>query len=137
MPGRENSIPVMYVTPFHAQSNHGRESGNRRTLKPWLTLLHPSAWLLYDESIDVPSATPVFWQGQSLTWQIMARVNNDAHCLFGCANSSLETAQQADISFTLTRTLISLNAGSTTFVLDFFSPVSLTDYVRQSIPYIT
>ena len=93
------------------------------------------AWLRYDQSNDVPSATPYFWQGQSLTWQIMARVNDDAYCLFGCAGSSLSLAQQTGISFTSTRTLITLTAGSATFVLDFFSPVSLTDYVRQSIPY--
>lgn len=93
------------------------------------------AWLRYDQSMDVPSATPYFWKGQPLTWQVMARVDDEAYCLFGCGSSSLQPAKQSAISFTSTRTLITLTAGSTTFVLDFFSPVSLTDYVRQSIPY--
>lgn len=65
----------------------------------------------------------------------MARIDNDSYCLFGCPDSGLPLGKQTDISFTSTRTLITLEAGSTTFVLDFFSPISLTDYVRQSLPY--
>ncbi|KAI1326747.1 hypothetical protein F5Y16DRAFT_421597 [Xylariaceae sp. FL0255] len=94
-----------------------------------------SAWLGFNSSTDVPKAMPFFWMGQNLTWQVLARIDDDAYCLFGCPDASVNFAKQVDISFTSTRTLITLEAGSATFLLDFFSPISLTDYTRQSIPY--
>ena len=95
-----------------------------------------TAWLRYNESTQVSSAVPFFWQGQPLTWQVLARVDDNAtYCLFGCESAAVPVAQQTGISYTSTHTLIDLTAGSTDLVLDFFSPVSLTDYVRQSIPY--
>ena len=84
----------------------------------------------------MPSATATFWQGQPLTWQIFARVNGTkTYCLFGCGDSGFANAQQTGLSFTATHTLIDLKAGDINLQLDFFSPVSLTDYTRQSTPY--
>lgn len=83
----------------------------------------------------MPSARPYFWQGQALTWQVFGRINDDAYCLFSCTNTTIAPANQTSLSFTSTRTTITLTAGGATFTLDFFSPVSTTNYVRQSIPY--
>ena len=93
------------------------------------------------DSQNVPAAQPIFWKGQSLTWQIWARfastsavIGSDTYCLFGCPSTTLKYATQNKISYTSTHTYIDLTAGSTDVQLDFFSPVSLTDYTRQSIP---
>ena len=47
----------------------------------------------------------------------------------------MKAARQLSLEFTSTHTIIKLDAGHAEFTLDFFSPVSLTDYVRQSLPY--
>ena len=62
-------------------------------------------------------------------------MDGETTCLFGCSGTGLHTANQTGISFTSTHTYINLQAGQTGFVLDFFSPVSLTNYTRQSLPY--
>ena len=86
--------------------------------------------------MDVPTATTNFWAGQTLTWQIYARIDGGTtYCVYGCPDSGVENAQQTSISFTSTHTYITLEAGDAEIILDFFSPVSLTDYVRQSVPY--
>ena len=55
--------------------------------------------------------------------------------MFGCPDSSIPAATQTGRQVTATHTYITMKAGPVTFQLDFFSPVSLTNYVRQSIPY--
>ena len=77
----------------------------------------------------------MFWTQAPLAWIVLARVNGQTYSLFGCPDTTIESAKLVDIEFTSTHTLATLKAGSTQFVLDFFSPVSLTDYVRQSIPF--
>lgn len=70
-----------------------------------------------------------------MTWKLLARVGNETYALFGCANETVTPAEQLDIEYTSTRTTITLQAATIKFALDFFSPVSPTDYVRQSMPY--
>lgn len=77
----------------------------------------------------------MFWTQYELTWFVYARVNGETYSLFGCPDESVEAAEQLDLEFSATHTKVTLRAGSAEFLLDFFSPVSLTDYVRQSIPY--
>lgn len=81
----------------------------------------------------------MFWTQYELTWTVIARVNGESYSLFGCPDESIEAADQLNLEFTATHTKVTLKAGSVKFLLDFFSPVSLTDYVRQSIPlsYLT
>ena len=99
------------------------------------------AWLAGNQSNNVPAAQPFFWQGQSLLWQVLARVDNQTYTLFGCPDgvTGAKAAKQTAISYTSTHTLVQLQAGNAAITLDFFSPVSLTDYTRQSIPlsYLT
>lgn len=85
--------------------------------------------------MNVPNAVPQFWKGQPLTWPILARVNGDTRALFGCPACGFSSARQISLEFTSTHTIIKLEAANTEFTLDFFSPVSLNDYVRQSLPY--
>ena len=70
-----------------------------------------------------------------MTWKVLARVENETYALFGCANETVTPAEQVDIEYTSTRTIITLQAATIKFALDFFSPVSPTDYVRQSMPF--
>lgn len=79
----------------------------------------------------------MFWAGQPLKWEVIARVGSQAYCLLGCANvpNNVKTATQSGISFTSTHTLVNLQAGPAKITLDFFSSISLTDYTRQSLPY--
>ncbi|GIZ42850.1 hypothetical protein CKM354_000610300 [Cercospora kikuchii] len=96
-----------------------------------------SAWLPRNQAHHVPNAQPEFWKGQPLTWKILARVNNATVALFGCPDDDIAKANQSAISYTATHTLITLQAPESAiqFHLDFFSPVSTTDFARQSIPY--
>ena len=70
-----------------------------------------------------------------MTWKVIARVGNKTYALFGCADETVTPAEQVNIEYTSTRTTITLQAAAITFALDFFSPVSPKDYVRQSMPY--
>lgn len=85
------------------------------------------------------SQCPTFWRLNDLTWFVLARINGETHRIFGCPDDLVPAASQVDIEFTATHTYVTMEAGEVTFLLDFFSPVSLTDYVRQSIPlsYLT
>ncbi|KAJ3493450.1 hypothetical protein NLG97_g4724 [Lecanicillium saksenae] len=79
----------------------------------------------------------MFWAGQPLKWEVIARVGGQSYCLFGCTNlpSAVQSADQLGISFTSTHTLVNLQAGSVKLTMDFFSPISPADYTRQSLPY--
>lgn len=67
----------------------------------------------------------------------MARVNGEIYSLFGCPHEPITPAEQISISYTATHTIVTLKAGESGlhFTLDFFSPVSVTNFTRQSIPY--
>lgn len=94
-----------------------------------------SAWITHDQAKDFPSARPYFWQGQDLTWQVIAKVDTTAYCLFSCTNTTVPPATQLDLEFTATTTTVTLQAGTAVFTLEFFSPVSPENYVRQSLPF--
>lgn len=71
----------------------------------------------------------------------MVRVDSDTYSLFGAPHPVPEVQagsfQSAD--FKSTHTNFTVNAGSASFILDFFSTISPQDYVRQSLPlsYLT
>ena len=86
---------------------------------------------------NLPSASPQFWFGNDLAWSIIARVDGQTYNLFGVA-SPAAGSQSADVvsgSFTATHSVFVLSAGKASITLDFFSPVSFQDYVRQSLPF--
>lgn len=67
----------------------------------------------------------------------MALVDGNIYSLFGVTSQvyGSHAATVVSAEYTATHTLFILNAGSATFTLDFFSPVSPNNYVRQSLPF--
>ena len=96
-----------------------------------------SAWIPGDQSKNLPAAQAQFWAGQELGWTILARVDGKTYSLFGRpkALSDCSLATQSSINYTSTHTVVDLQAGSVDFTIDFFSPVSPKNYVRQSLPF--
>ncbi|KAK4549818.1 hypothetical protein LTR36_005119 [Oleoguttula mirabilis] len=96
-----------------------------------------SAWLPGNQAQDLPFAVPQFWNGQNLTWSVIARINGQAYSLFGVPipGSGVKAASVQSAEYTSTHTTFTLTAGPASFVLDFLSPISPLDYVRQSLPF--
>ena len=67
----------------------------------------------------------------------MARVDETPYVLFGAPKGvkGSEKAKQMNITYTASHTIVDLSAGSTNFILDFFSPVDPGNDIRQSLPY--
>jgi hypothetical protein len=83
------------------------------------------------------TANPEFWTGAKLTWSVLARVNGKPYSLFG-ASSSVSRSEAAGVitaQYTSTHSIFTLKAGNAVFKLDFFSPVSPKNYLRQSLPF--
>ena len=80
---------------------------------------------------------PEFWNGLNLTWSVMARVDGLTYSLFGVPDpvEGVVSGKLQSAEYTTTRTTFVVNTGSAAFVLDFFSPVSPQNYVRQSLPF--
>lgn len=72
-----------------------------------------------------------------MTWSVIARVNGQAYSLFGVSNTldGLQEATVTGANFTSTHSIFILEAGSKTFTLDFLSPVSPQNLLRQSLPF--
>ncbi|KAI9733635.1 MAG: hypothetical protein M1834_003237 [Cirrosporium novae-zelandiae] len=96
-----------------------------------------SAWLPGSQASNLPSSSPQFWAGNNLTWSVIARVNNETYNLFGVPNpeSGTQSATVLSGEYTSTHSIFSLKAGTANITLDFLSPVSLNNYVRQSLPF--
>ncbi|KAJ9315694.1 hypothetical protein DTO271D3_3950 [Paecilomyces variotii] len=96
-----------------------------------------STWIPGSLVESLPTSTPQFWTGQDLTWSIIGRVDGKAYSLMGVANSENTTipAQVQKAEYTTTHSMFTLNAGPVTFTLDFLSPVSPSNYLRQSLPF--
>ena len=67
----------------------------------------------------------------------MARVDGTTYSLFGVAEpaSGVVAGSLHSADYTTTHTTFVINAGSATFILDFLSPVSPQNYIRQSLPF--
>jgi hypothetical protein len=87
---------------------------------------------------NLPTATPQFWAGQNLSWSVLARVDGTTYKLLG-ASAALSGSVEASLTsaeYTSTHSIFTLEAGNAaTITLDFFSPVSPKNYVRQSLPF--
>lgn len=96
-----------------------------------------AAWLPGHLAADLPHASPQFWAGQNLTWAVLARVDDITYNLFGVPTAPINTvsASLLEAIYTNTHTIFTLAAGDATFRLDFLSPVSPKDYLRQSLPF--
>ena len=104
-------------------------------------LLIEPAWLPGNLTSNLPYASPQFWNGQNLTWSVMARVDGQTYSLFGVPEpvEGVQSGSLISADFTSTHTTFVVDGGSATFTLDFFSPVSPQNYIRQSLPlsYLT
>ena len=96
-----------------------------------------STWMPSDQVQTLPYAEPQFWAGQSLTWSIMARVDGQTYSLMSITNPSdkIRPAIVRTAEYTATHSVFTLSAGPVIFTLDFFSPVSPSNYLRQSLPF--
>lgn len=68
----------------------------------------------------------------------MVRVDGQVYSLMGVPDldaSAILPATVRRVEFTSTHSLFDLTAGSVEFTLDFFSPVSPSNYLRQSLPF--
>lgn len=91
-----------------------------------------------DRVDHLPSAESQFWAGQELGWSVMVRVDGQVYSLMGVPDletGSISPATVRRAEFTATHSLFDLTAGSVAFTLDFFSPVSPKNYLRQSLPF--
>ncbi|KAI4143995.1 MAG: hypothetical protein LQ340_006810 [Diploschistes diacapsis] len=86
---------------------------------------------------SLPTAIPGFWDQIPLTWGVMARVDGKAYSLMGLpvTPSGATEAILTNAEYTATHTLFELSAGNAIILLDFFSPVTPNDLVRQSMPF--
>ncbi|KAK0313450.1 hypothetical protein LTR01_001706 [Friedmanniomyces endolithicus] len=96
--------------------------------------------IILQRALCGPSYTPVLPPSYPLAVRnpyLSARVDGQSCSLFGVP--LLVPGVQAGISqsaeYSSTRTTFTVTAGATTFVLDFLSPVSPLDLVRQSAPF--
>jgi hypothetical protein len=97
-----------------------------------------SAWMPSDRVQNLPSSEPQFWAGQELGWSVIVRVDGEAYSLMGVSDlgsSNIIPATVRRAEFTTTHTLFDLTAGGIAFTLDFFSPVSPSNYLRHSLPF--
>lgn len=95
-----------------------------------------STWMPADRVDQLPYAESQFWTGQELGWSVMVRVDGQVYSLMGVPEaSSILPANVRRAKFTSTHSLFDLTAGSVAFTLDFFSPVSPSNYLRQSLPF--
>ncbi|KAF7911771.1 uncharacterized protein EAE98_011886 [Botrytis deweyae] len=96
-----------------------------------------SAWIPSSLAKNISSGNAQFWTGQNLMWSVIARVDNVTWNLFGVASPGAGTRYGTTTSakYTSTHSIFNVTAGNVTFSLDFFSPVSTGNYLRQSLPF--
>ena len=91
-----------------------------------------------DRVQQLPFAEPQFWAGQELGWSVIVRVDGRAYSLMGVSDPDSSNVHPAEVrraEFTATHTIFDLVAGPVAVTLDFFSPVSPSNYLRQSLPF--
>ncbi|KAJ5703063.1 hypothetical protein N7488_010611 [Penicillium malachiteum] len=97
-----------------------------------------STWMPSDRIERLPYSNSQFWAGQELGWSVIVRVNGQAFSLMGVPDLETNGILPAKVhlaEFTATHSLFDLTAGPVSLTLDFFSPVSPSNYVRQSLPF--
>jgi hypothetical protein len=90
-----------------------------------------------DQVQMLPYAEPQFWAGQNLTWSVMVRVDGQAYSLMSIPSpgDKIQPAVVRSAEYTATHSIFKLDAGPVGFTLDFFSPISPSNYLRQSLPF--
>ena len=95
------------------------------------------AWMPGNLVNNLPSAVPQFWAGQNLTLGLLARVDGITYSLMGVPlpPTNVQPASVTSAEYTSTHTFFNLTAGTAKLTLDFFSPVSPNNFLRQSLPF--
>lgn len=96
-----------------------------------------TAWIPGNDVAALANTNAQFWAGNTLIWSVIARVDGTAYNLFGVAHppQGTQSGTVTDASYTSTHSTFTVTAGGRTFTLDFFSPVSPKNYLRQSLPF--
>ncbi|KAJ5724566.1 hypothetical protein N7493_006294 [Penicillium malachiteum] len=96
-----------------------------------------SAWIPGNDVASLPNSNAQFWAGNALVWSVIARVDGTTYNLFGVAspNDDTESGTVTAATYTSTHSTFTVTAGARSFTLDFFSPVSPKNYLRQSLPF--
>ena len=138
------SLLTMTLTLFSDKQQHHQPVVYEPAFPPSypLAVRNPylSTWMPSDQVEDLPFAESEFWAGQGLTWSIIARVDGKTYSLMGVADSEGDGITPAVVrgaEYTATHSVFTLSAGGLAFTLDFFSPVSPWNYLRQSLPFST
>ncbi|KAI1615217.1 hypothetical protein EDD37DRAFT_511796 [Exophiala viscosa] len=93
-----------------------------------------SAWLPSSHLSSMPTSHAEFWQGAPLGWSVAVRVNGTAYSLFGNPGIG-RPAVLNNAEYTVTHSIFNFSAGLAMVSLDFFSPVSPHNLLRQSLPF--
>ncbi|KAG0649827.1 Glutaminase A [Hyphodiscus hymeniophilus] len=96
-----------------------------------------TAWIPGNQVSNLPSVRPEFWTGSTLNWGVLARVDSTVYKVFGVPSyvPGSKSASLRRAQYTSTHSIFTLEAGKATVELDFFSPVSPKNYLRQSLPF--
>lgn len=96
-----------------------------------------SAWMPSDRVQTLPFAEPQFWTGQDLGWSIMVRVDRQTYSLMGVKEpgEGVQPAVVHTAEYAATHSVFTASAGTVMVTLYFFSPVSPSNYLRQSLPF--
>ncbi|KAA8566060.1 hypothetical protein EYC84_008664 [Monilinia fructicola] len=136
---------AIFLPVTHAQRHRHRETAANIIHEPIQPPSYPlavrnpylSAWIPSSLVANVSAGNAQFWGGQTLIWSVIARVDNVTWNIFGVATPGAGTQYGTTISakYTSTNSIFNVTAGGVTFSLDFFSPVSTGNYLRQSLPF--
>ncbi|KLO10461.1 hypothetical protein SCHPADRAFT_977477 [Schizopora paradoxa] len=110
------------------------------TLPAWpLAVKAPffNSWYVGGEvSVPLSSSSPINWSFEDMGWYCAIIVDGIAFRLMGAdEDPPIEPAKQLAVELTPTRTIFAMQAGPVLVNLMFFTPVTPTDLVRQSIPF--
>ncbi|KAJ5739058.1 hypothetical protein N7533_011842 [Penicillium manginii] len=133
------------VLSLFNKGDQGHQQGTVRHL-PVLPPSYPlavrnpylSAWMPSDRVQQMPYSEPQFWAGQELGWSVIVRVDGQAYSVMGVPDLDEDEILPATVrraEFTSTHSIFDLTAGSVRLTLDFFSPVTPSNYLRQSLPF--
>ncbi|PQE16239.1 putative glutaminase protein [Rutstroemia sp. NJR-2017a WRK4] len=135
---------AIFVPVTRAQHQH-RDTSYSILYEPILPPSYPlavrnpylSAWIPGPLVSNIGSSNAQFWAGQNLIWSVIARVDNVTYNLFGVASpgSGTKYGSITSAKYTATHSIFNITAGNVSFGLDFFSPVSTGNYLRQSLPF--
>ncbi|KAL8663165.1 MAG: hypothetical protein Q9202_004097 [Teloschistes flavicans] len=86
---------------------------------------------------NLPSSKPQFWAGQDLGLGVLSRIGDQTFSLLGIPEppAGIRPATVLNAEYTSTRSIFTLAAGNATVKLEFLSPVSPSNYIRQSLPF--